>query len=266
MSRQNGKWEAEIKIQPPDQDAPYYAAIEDADPARVHAFLRTAADGCRLMPGLETRQEPRLHTSDLGYRPAVTAEEADRLRAQLADNAATLEAGAREIVRLTRELGEARAEVGVVHKLREEEHEAWSRLRVSFEDECGEKQARIAALADEERRKLSGDAMQAELLLSAANRKAEHEFNRASALERACAEKDRRTAAHEEILRFALAETVVSKQQIEVTKALRALLDAGVDDDIRLVETLGDADEHLARRSEAFVRAFKEARRVLGED
>ena len=54
-------------------------------------------------------------------------------------------------------------------------------------------EARGFILADEERRKLTGDALYAE-------RASEHEFNRANALERACAEKDRRIAAQAEAL------------------------------------------------------------------
>jgi len=64
--------------------------------------------------------------------------------------------------------------------------------------------ARGFILADEERRKLTGDALYAE-------RASEHEFNRANALERACAEKDRRIAAQAE----ALAE--LTRQRDELT-------------------------------------------------
>ena len=64
--------------------------------------------------------------------------------------------------------------------------------------------ARGFVLADEERRKLTGDALHAE-------RASEHEFNRANALERACAEKDRRIATQAE----AIAELTRRRDELE---------------------------------------------------
>ena len=64
--------------------------------------------------------------------------------------------------------------------------------------------ARGFILADEERRKLTGDALHAE-------RASEHEFNRANALERACAEKDRRIATQAE----AIAELTRRRDELE---------------------------------------------------
>ena len=73
--------------------------------------------------------------------------------------------------------------------------------RAGREDERA--RLRHVILADEERRKLTGDAMYAESAV-------EHEFNRANALERACADKDRRIVALEGRLRAALSPRLLA--------------------------------------------------------
>jgi hypothetical protein len=75
---------------------------------------------------------------------------------------------------------------------------------------CAEVEARI--LADEERRKLTGDALYAE-------RASEHEFNRANALERACVEKDQRIATQAEALAAVTAECAEQRDAKEAAYA-----------------------------------------------